>query len=754
MGTPQGLRKSTAGDSNIVPLENATTTGSDKGSDPTGPSASFRLAHAANIRSLVWVTASLTGLAALYLAYCLATVPFNGGLAIAPTPSALLMETGDGALFAARGVYKGEKLTAAELPNLASKAVVAIEDRRFYEHGALDLRGIARALWRNVTQGRLEGASTITQQLARLTYLSPEQTIRRKIQEAVLAIWLEHHLGKDEILTRYLNTAYFGAGAYGIDAAARRYFGKRARDLSLTEAAMLAGLVRAPSALAPDRNPDGARQRAELVLDAMAETGAITADEARAAREKPVTLSVPPDTPDGSNYFVDHAGAEAKAQVGAAAGDLRVRTTLDPHLQEIAERAVKKHLAAEGRTKHVGQAAVLALAHDGAILAMVGGRDYRDSQFNRVTQARRQPGSLFKLFVYLAALEKGLTPDSVVVDRPVQIGTWEPENYGGRYRGAMSARSAFANSVNTVAVQLADEVGIPAIIDVARRLGVRSDLPAVPSLALGTAEVTLFEMTRAFAAVASGTEAVDPYAVRSIRKDEQILFTRPAAASKPASNREARAEMLDLLAGVVREGTGKAARLPVPSAGKTGTSQNYRDAWFVGFTPDIVVGVWVGNDDNRPMNRVTGGSLPAAIWRDIVSQTLSLPRRPGPLVQARAAPETVGRSKPDAPAPGAGTVRGAPRVLDTGTIEIGGQVLRLAGVDGVGGRFAHVLGRILRRREVVCEPAGATHRCRIGPIDLSELIVANGGGRASADAGPDLEAAEEAARQARRGLWR
>src|SRR5712672_888360 len=448
---------------------------------------------------------------------------------------------------------------------------------------------------------------------------------RISVKESVLAVLGDHRVAglrshrtiviafpgafgaEEEILSRYLNTAYFGAGVYGVDAAAKRYFGKTAKDLSLSEAAMLAGLVRAPSALAPTRNLEGARQRAALVLKAMVETGAISPQQADAARRDPASLRVPPDNPPGTNYFVDMLGGDGKHVVDSASADLTVRSTLDLDLQSIAENVIARRLRAEGRAKRVGQAALLAMAPDGAILAMVGGRDYNESQFNRVTQAKRQPGSLFKLFVYLAAFQKGVSPQTTVVDKPVQIGNWEPENYGGRFRGPVTLRAAFANSINSVAVQLADAIGIQSIIDTARKLGVQSELPAVPSLALGSGEVTLLEMTRAFAAIAANAESVEPYAIRAVRSGERVLSARQKTQLQPASNPAARAGIHDLLASVVREGTGRAARTNVPVEGKTGTSQSHKDAWFIGFTNDLVVGVWVGNDDNSPTRGVTGG---------------------------------------------------------------------------------------------------------------------------------------------------
>ena len=688
-----------------------------------------------------------------YLAYCIATLPSDGGLVIETTPSVLVVQADNGQAFATRGVFKGEKLSAQELPPTVTRAIIAIEDRHFYEHGGFYLPSLMRAAYRNFSSGSTrEGGSTITQQLARMTYLSQDRTIRRKVQEAIVTIWLERQLSKEEILTRYLNTAYFGAGVYGVDAAAKRYFGKTAKDLSLSEAAMLAGLVRAPSALAPNRNLEGARQRAALVLDAMVETGVISREQAEAARAQPATLRVPPDNPPGTNYFVDTLAGDVKRLVGAVSADLTLRTTLDLNLQSIGESVVARRLKAEGRSKKVGQAALVAMTPDGAILAMVGGRDYNESQFNRATQAKRQPGSLFKLFVYLAALEKGFSPQTTMVDQPIQIGKWEPDNYGGRFRGEVTLRTAFANSINSVAVQLSEKIGIPKVIETARRLGIQSELPAVPSLALGSAEVTLMEMTRAFASIAANAETIEPYTIGSIQKGDQVLYARPKSLPTAATNQAARAAIRDLLTSVVREGTGKAARISGPAAGKTGTTQENRDAWFIGFTPDIVVGVWVGNDDNSPTRNVTGGDIPARIWNEFVTQSIparAKSARAQPIVLAAATPEAA-RSSPSAAA-----IRGTPVVQTTGTLEVQGHPIRLYGVEGVRGRAVREFKRYLGRREVACEPIGSSneYRCRVDDQDLSRVVLFNGGGRATANAASELQALEQQARSARVGIW-
>jgi penicillin-binding protein 1A len=736
---------------------------------------------------------------AIFIGYCAYTLPLSHPLVSEAPPAAILYATSAGQPLAARGVYRGEKLAADHLPPDLVHAVVAIEDRRFYSHYGIDPRGILRAAWHNLFGGgTMEGGSTITQQLARLVYLSPERNLRRKVQEAMIAVWLESRLSKDEILARYLNAVYFGAGAYGVDAAAKRYFNKKTSELDLAQSAMLAGLVRAPSQLAPSRNPDAAHRRAELVLQAMVREGTIDEARAAAARAEPVRLAVPPDTEPGDNYFVDETEAEVKRLIGTPPLDLSVATTFDPRLQEAAERVVNHWLAGEGVHRHVSQAALIAMAPDGAILAMVGGRDYAESQFNRATQARRQPGSLFKIFVYLTALSNGYNPESVMVDQPIQIGDWQPKNYDGRYHGAVSLKTAFAQSLNTVSAQLVQAVGVKRVIDMAKSLGVHSELPAVPSLALGSAEVTLIEMVRAMAAIATNTKSIEPYAIRTIRAEAAApLYTRPeTSVDRPDWNRAA---MMPLLEAVVTEGTGKAARLTESpgrrSAGKTGTTDDYRDAWFVGFTSDIVVGIWVGNDDNSATDRVTGGDIPAKIWHDFVTEAERIMATPNPPAQApvAGAPAT-GAASSAAPAPSAALapppppaaamapppspgqpvpppdavqpatltaappqqVRGIPLVVDSATLLLNGALVRLDGIAGERGAPANQLARYINGREIACEPAdrGApNYRCTIGDYDLGEAILLNGAGRAAANAPERLRSAEEKARGAGRGVW-
>jgi penicillin-binding protein 1A len=699
---------------------------------------------------LVWrglMVAAVT--AALFVAgfvgYCVFTLPLTGHIAVEPTPAAMVFANGNGQVFAARGMYKGERVTIQQLPPDLIHAVLAIEDRRFYSHHGIDLYGMARAAWHDLRGDRtVEGASTITQQLVRIKYLSPERTLRRKVQEAILALWLDTRLSKDEILARYLNAAYFGAGAYGVDAAAQRYFGTKATSLDLAQSAMLAGLIRAPSQLAPTRDLAAARRRADAVLSAMVAAGYIDQARATAARAHPAKLAIPPETPPGQNYFVDTAETELKRLIGSPPMDLSVDTTLDPRLQAAAERVVNQWLADEGAQRHVSQAALVALAPDGAVLALVGGRDYTQSQFNRAVQAQRQPGSLFKIFVYLAAFDAGYTPDSVVVDQPVDIDGWQPKNFEEGYRGPVSLRTAFAQSINTVSVQLTQAIGVQRVTQMAESLGIHSELPAVPSLALGSAGVTLYDMTAAVDAIAIDSKKVQPYTIRSIRAGARApLYRHPHnAVEKPDWNRDA---LVRLMQGVVDNGTGRAARLDRQVAGKTGTSEDFRDAWFIGFTKDIVVGVWVGNDDNSPMDGVVGGDLPAKIWHDFVEEA-----------ERVSAPPVSGSTAPIAAAPPS-VLRGVPTVADTATLVFRDGTAHLLGVEGEKGELAHELEQYIGGREVMCEAAAAgseQYRCRINNIDVGEAVVLNGAGRAAADASDRMRSDQQKAQAAGRGLWR
>jgi penicillin-binding protein 1A len=528
----------------------------------------------------------------------------------------------DGTPFATRGAAFGNRIHVKDMPKYLPAAFLVVEDRRFYDHWGFDLRGLLRAFISNVEAGDVvAGGSTITQQLAKNVFLKPDRTLSRKFEELFIAFWLERHYSKEDILTYYLNRIYLGSGAYGVDAAARQYFGKSARDVSLAEAAMLAALTRAPSLYSPEADYEKARTRANLVLDLLAEDKAITPAEARKAKATPAKLVIREDL-DSQGYFADFALEQLNRLGLAGKTDLTVRTTIDRKLQKEAQRAVTTLLNKEGAKRRVSQGALVAMEPDGTIRALVGGRSYNESPFNRAYQAQRQPGSSFKPFVYLTALEKGLTPDTIRDDAPYEDNGWTPRNYGNDYRGPVTLREALANSINTVAVRLADEVGRNAIIRVATRLGIRSPLEPNRSLPLGTSEVNLLEMTGAYAAFANGGFAVEPNCIIDVKgPDGTVLFTRVEGPRLQAMARDQDEEMNQMLYEVIQTGTGRNADLGArPAAAKTGTTQEHRDAWFIGYTADYVAGVWIGNDDNTPTKRVTGGALPASIWKAFMKE--------------------------------------------------------------------------------------------------------------------------------------
>lgn len=578
----------------------------------------------------------------------------------------------DGAFIASYGELRGEMTTVADLPAHLPQAVVAIEDRRFYEHFGVDLWGVARAIVVNVRSGQLrQGASTITQQLARNLLLTQERSFARKAREAILALELERRFDKDQILSIYLNRVYFGGGAYGVDAAARRFFGKSARDADLWESALLAGALKAPTRLAPDRNPEGAAARARLVLNAMVETGVIRKD---AADPMAVVMSAatarPAPRAGDARYFADWALDQTEGFMAGLDRDVLVETTLDLGLQRVAERAVAAGLQGRPETTSAkswpSQAALVAMTPDGAVRAMVGGRDYVESQFNRAVQARRQLGSVFKPFVYLAALEAGLDPYDQVEDAPIAVGDWRPRNFKGRYYGAVTLREALARSLNAPAVRLAEQVGRRKVVIAARRLGIASPMPSGPSVSLGAGAATLLEVTVAYAAFAAGGAHTPPYGVVEIRSRDGAIDFRPAISRTQAISPAVAAKMNHMLAAVMTMGSGRSARLDREAAGKTGTSQRGRDAWFIGYTADLVAGVWVGHDDNRPIDDLTGGGLPARIWHAFMAEAATAyPARsiPGASDYAPPAPPAV------APKP---AERKTPRVVYEYPTERGG----------------------------------------------------------------------------------
>ena len=509
------------------------------------------------------------------------------------------------------------------IPPIVIDAVVATEDRRFNDHWGLDPVGLVRAAFANLRAGRFaQGGSTLTQQLAKNLFLTSDRTMGRKLEELVLAVWLEMRLGKRDILELYLNRVYFGGGAYGIEAAAQRYFDKSARELSIAEAAVLAGLLKAPSKYSPSTNPDAARARGRVVLTKMREFRVITPEQEARARAEDIRFvsTRQQQAAAGIDYAVDYILDRLPAITGSDPSEVIVETTIDAVLQVKASQALQKALILQGSSLAASQGAVSILDGDGRILALVGGRSYAESQFNRAIKAKRQPGSAFKPFVYLAALESGLTPESATYDLPLNLKGWSPKNDNGKYSGAVTLRHALAHSINTVAVRLLLDNGAHRVASAAHRLGITSGLREDPSLALGTSEVSLLELTGAYTAFANGGYAVEPHIVRRVRLGSgRVLYARPAAKVHQTVALAHVGAMNSMLHSVMTEGSGRRAAIALhPAAGKTGTSQDFRDAWFVGYTAYMTAGVWVGNDNGQPMNKVRGGQLPAQIWHDVM----------------------------------------------------------------------------------------------------------------------------------------
>jgi len=574
----------------------------------------------------------------------------------APTRKASITLTdADGREITTYGDIYGDPLRLADVPPYLVQAIVATEDRRFFEHLGFDPVALGRAVVANVLAGRVrQGGSTLTQQLAKNVFLKPDRTLRRKVQELLLAFWLEANFTKEQIFTLYINRVYLGSGTFGVDAAARRYFGKSARDVSLQEAAVLAGLLKAPSRYSPLRSPKAAGDRARVVLGAMVDAGFLDEGTAKSAARQPLRIAPTTNQSNAARYFTDWALERVAGFAGARGADLIVRTTMDARLQRLAEEQLRASLQKNGKARNISQAALVSMSPDGAVRALVGGRDYGASQYNRAFQAQRQPGSAFKLFVYLSAMENGLTPDDQFIDGPLRIGKWSPRNYDGGYLGSVTLRESVARSINTVAVQVSERVGRDKVIDAARRLGITSPLKSHPSLALGASEVSLLEMTAAYGVIANGGVAVWPHGISEIReRGGRVLYRRTDGAAAQVVEPGAVQRVNDLLTSVVVWGSGKAANPGRPAAGKTGTSQDFRDAWFVGYTGDLVTGVWMGNDDSSPMKRVTGGSLPARLWHDFTVPALDgVPAAPlAPIVTAPATSEAATARKRDASLP-------------------------------------------------------------------------------------------------------
>jgi penicillin-binding protein 1A len=572
------------------------------------------------VKRAIKIAAALFALVILWLVL---SAPLSRSLGPVAAPSITILSA-EGEPIARRGAIIGEPVDVTALPPHVGQAFIAIEDRRFFHHVGVDPWGIGRAMWRNLRSGRVrEGGSTISQQLAKTSFLSPDRTAIRKAQEALIALWLEAWLSKEEILSRYLSNVYFGDNVYGLRAAARHYFNVDPEHLTLAQSAMLAGVVNAPSRLAPTTNIEAARDRGRLVLRAMREIGYIS--DAQLAAVSPASVRRGPrdDVPTGT-YFADWVLPQAAELTDDGYGQRLVQTTLEGDLQRLAVRTIRR--AGLGRA----QAALVAMRLDGRVVAMVGGKDYAQSPFNRAVQARRQPGSAFKLFVYLAAFRHGLTPSTPVDDRPIRLGNWQPRNYGDSYRGPELLRDAVAYSSNSVAVQVSERVGRDNVIRAARDLGITTPLRPDPSLPLGVNNTTLLELTSAYAAVAAGRYPIRPH---GLPPESSGWFGWGGAGDRPVNRDRAFPMLRDVLYAVVQRGTGRAAALSVPTFGKTGTTSDYRDALFVGFAGDLVVGIWVGNDDNTPLPGTAGGGLPARIWRSFMAEALgTAPARPAPAV--------------------------------------------------------------------------------------------------------------------------
>ena len=573
-----------------------------------------KLAYWALVLGL-WVGIAGAGVVAWYGA----KMPSATTWAIPDRPPNVKIVSIDGKLLANRGMTGGEAIGLHQMSPYIPEAVIAIEDRRFYSHFGVDPIGLTRAMMTNLIKRRfVQGGSTLTQQLAKNLFLKPDRTLERKVQEVLLAFWIEHKYSKNQILEMYLNRVYFGSGAYGVEAASRRYFDKPARDVTLAEAAMLAGLLKAPSRLSPARDPKAASQRAQLVIAAMRRQDMIGDKEMTVAISAPATRAAAFWT--GSEHYVaDRIMEELPGLIGDVREDIIVDATVDLTLQKLAENSIRRLIGKEGKKRRVSQGALASIDASGAVRAMVGGYDYANSQFDRASEARRQPGSAFKPFVYMAALERGNTPDSVRNDAPIRIGKWTPENYGGKYYGRVTLSEALSKSLNSVAARLAMETGPSAVADTARRMGIRSDLKANASIALGTSEVSLLELTAAYVPFANGGYRPPVHFVRRVTTTSGKVLYEYKHDGVPRVVRPDIVGMMNLMMSkTIERGTARRADFGWPAAGKTGTSQKSRDAWFVGYTSNLTTGVWFGNDDGTPMKNVTGGLLPALAWKEFM----------------------------------------------------------------------------------------------------------------------------------------
>ena len=549
--------------------------------------------------------------------WSLLNLPETESIQISRQPSITFLDK-DGRIIASYGDVYGQSIQFSDLPENLINAVIVTEDKSFFSHPGLDFKGVIRAAYTNIKERRIvQGGSTITQQLAKNLFLTPERSFTRKLHELILSFWLEMRFSKEQILSIYLNRVYLGSGTYGVQAASEKYFNKKVEDLSLYESAVIASLLKAPSKYNPIANFELSKKRASLVLNNMAKNNMISIKEVNKAKFNNTKYSKFTNSPKSTRYFVDWLLPRVKSYVGEIEKDLIVRTTLDVKLQKIAEKSL---INVNSKFESAEQSSLVALDLNGGIIAMIGGTDYGDTQFNRVTQAKRQPGSAFKLFVYLAGLESGFSPNDTIIDSKIDIEGWSPKNYKNEYVGEVTLREAFSKSINTVAVKISETIGREKVIDVAKSMGITSPIQNSPSLALGTSEVTLLELTSAYNVLANNGNGVFSYGIRSIEDtDGEILFSRKLQGTGKVLESSIVGKMTRMMEQTIESGTGKNAKLNRPAAGKTGTSQSLRDAWFIGFTSNIVVGVWFGNDNDSPMKKITGGTAPAILWKDFMT---------------------------------------------------------------------------------------------------------------------------------------
>ncbi len=550
--------------------------------------------------------------------WSLLNLPETESIQISRQPSITFLDK-DGRIIASYGDIYGKSIKYNNLPENLINAVIVTEDKRFFNHYGVDIKGVLRAIYVNLKERRIvQGGSTITQQLAKNLFLTPERSFTRKLHELILSLWLELRFSKKQILSIYLNRVYLGSGTYGVQAASEKYFNKKVEDLNLYECAVIASLLKAPSRYNPIANKKLSQERASLVLENMAKSQMISKAKVKEAKYNNKMYSKFTTPPKSTRYFIDWLLPRVKAYVGEINEDLIVRTTLDVKLQKIAEDSLNK---VTENFPSADQSALVSLNLDGGVISMIGGRDYGDSQFNRVTQAKRQPGSAFKLFVYLAGLENGFAPDDLVLDSKIDINGWSPKNYKDKYIGEVSVKDAFSNSINTVAVKISEDIGREKVIKMAKLMGITSPILNSPSLALGTSEVNLLELTAAYDVLANNGNGVFVHGIRSIENTEgKNLFTRKIQGPGKILNSYTVKTMTEMMEQTIINGTGKKAKINRPAAGKTGTSQSLRDAWFVGFTSNIVVGVWFGNDDDSPMEKITGGTAPAILWGEFMKK--------------------------------------------------------------------------------------------------------------------------------------